>query len=122
MEFCMGTIKLILVLALLAGLVYVAAEVIPPYFANYQFQDDLDSEARLGTYSTKGDDVIRDAVFKKAQDLEIPITRDQIRIQRIGAAGNGGVLIETDYSVHVELPGYPMDLHFHPQTKNKSAF
>lgn len=118
----MGTIKLILVLALLAGLVYVAAEVIPPYFANYQFQDDLDSEARLGTYSTKGDDVIRDAVFKKAQDLEIPITRDQIRIQRIGAAGNGGVLIEADYSVHVELPGYPMDLHFHPQTKNKSAF
>jgi hypothetical protein len=118
----MGTIKLILVLALLGGLVYVAAEVIPPYFANYQFQDDLDSEARLGTYSTKGDDVIRDAVFKKAQDLEIPITKDQIRIQRTGAVGSGGVMIEADYSVHVELPGYPMDLHFHPQTKNKSAF
>jgi hypothetical protein len=118
----MGTIKLILVLALLGGLVYVAAEVIPPYFANYQFQDDLDNEARLGTYSTKGDDVIRDAIFKKAQDLEIPITKEQIRIQRIGAGGNGGVLIEANYSVHVELPGYPMDLHFHPQTKNKSAF
>jgi hypothetical protein len=122
MELLMGTIKLILVLALLGGLVYIAAEVIPPYFANYQFQDDLDNEARLGTYSTKGDDIIRDAVFKKAQDLEIPITRDQIRIQRTGASGSGGVMIEADYSVHVELPGYPLDLHFHPQTKNKSAF
>ena len=39
-----------------------------------------------------------------------------------GGPGSGGVLIETDYTVHVDLPGYPMDLHFHPQSKNKSAF
>jgi len=118
----MGTIKLILVLALLGGLVYIAAEVVPPYFANYQFQDDLDSEARLGTYSTKGDDVIRDAIFKKAQDLELPLAKEQIRVQRVGSSGSGSVLIEAEYTVHVELPGYPLDLHFHPQTKNKSAF
>jgi hypothetical protein len=118
----MGTIKLILVLALLGGLVYISAELIPPYFANYEFQDTLDNEARLGTYSTKGDEVIRDAVFKRAQDLEIPVTKEQIKIQRIGSSGAGSVLIETDYTVHVDLPGYPMDLHFHPQTKNKSAF
>jgi hypothetical protein len=118
----MGTIKLILVFALLGGLVYLSAELIPPYFANYEFQDTLDSEARLGTYSTKGDDVIRDAVFKRAQDLEIPVTKEQIKIQRTGTSGAGSVSIETDYTVHVDLPGYPMDLHFHPQTKNKSAF
>ena len=117
----MGTIKLILVFALLAGLVFVSAEVIPPYFSNYEFQDTLESEARLGTYSTKGDDVIRDAVFKRAQDLEIPITKEQIKIQRIGPGGNG-VMIETDYTVHIDLPGYPMDVHFHPQSKNKNVF
>jgi len=117
----MGTIRLILVFALLAGLVFVSAEVIPPYFSNYEFQDTLESEARLGTYSTKGDDVIRDAVFKRAQDLEIPITKEQIKIQRIGPGGNG-VMIETDYTVHIDLPGYPMDVHFHPQSKNKSVF
>ena len=43
----MGTIKLILVLGLLGGLAYVCAEIIPPYFANYEFQDTLDTEARL---------------------------------------------------------------------------
>ena len=117
----MGTIKLILVFALLAGLVFVSAEVIPPYFSNYEFQDTLESEARLGTYSTKGDDVIRDAVFKRAQDLEIPITKEQIKIQRIGPGGNG-VMIETDYTVHIDLPGYPMDVHFHSQSKNKNVF
>jgi hypothetical protein len=118
----MGTIKLILVFGLLGGLVYVGAEVIPPYFANYQFQDSLDTEARLGTYSTRGDDVIRDAVFKRAQDLEIPITKDQIKVQRTGPQGNGSVFIETEYTVHVDLPGYPMDLDFQPQKKNKTAF
>jgi len=117
----MGTIKLILVFALLAGLVFVSAEVIPPYFSNYEFQDTLESEARLGTYSTKGDDVIRDSVFKRAQDLEIPITKEQIKIQRIGPGGNG-VMIETDYTVHIDLPGYAMDVHFHPQSKNKNVF
>jgi hypothetical protein len=118
----MGTIKLILVLGLLGGLFYVGVQVIPPYFANYQFQDALDTEARLGTYSIKGDDVIRDAVFKRAQELELPITKEQIKIQRSGPQGNGAVLIETEYSVHLDLPGYPMDLQFHPQSKNKSAF
>jgi len=118
----MGTIKLILVFGLLGALVYAGAEVIPPYFANYEFQDSLDTEARLGTYSTKGDDVIRDAVFKRAQELEIPVTKDQIKVQRTGAQGNGSVFIETEYSVHVDLPGYPLDLNFHPQSKNKTAF
>lgn len=118
----MGTIKLILVFALLAGAVYVSAEIIPPYFANYEFQDTLDTEARMGTYSTKGDELIRDTVFKKAQDLEIPVSREQIKVQHTGTGGNSTVMIETDYTVHVELPGYPMDLHFHPESKNKGSF
>jgi hypothetical protein len=118
----MGTIKLILVLGLMGGMVYVGAELIPPYFSNYEFQDTLDNEARLGTYSTKGDDVIREAVFKRAQELELPISKEQIKIQRTGPLGNGSVLIETEYSVHLDLPGYPMDLEFHPHSKNKTVF
>ena len=118
----MGTIKLILLFGLLGGMVYVGAQVIPPYFANYEFQDSLETEARMGTYSVKGDDVIRDAVFKRAQELELPITKDQIKVQRTGSPGSGSVFIETEYSVHIDLPGYPMDLSFHPQSKNKAAF
>jgi hypothetical protein len=119
----MATIKTILVLGLLAAAVYVGAQVIPPYFANYQFQDTLDNEARLGTYSTKGDEVIRQAVFKRAQELELPLAVEDIKLMRVGPSGNAAaVTIEADYTVHVELPGYPMDLHFHPASKNQSAF
>jgi hypothetical protein len=118
----MGTIKLILVLGLVVAVFYAGVLIMPPYFANYEFQDSLDTEARMGTYSVKADDVIRDAVFKRAQELELPITKDQIKIQRTGPSGNGAVFIETEYSVHVDLPGYPLDLNFHPQSKNRSAF
>jgi len=118
----MGTIKLILTLALLGMGVYVGAEVIPPYFANYQFQDAIDTEARLATYSTKSEDSMRDSIFKQAQNLEIPVTRDDIKVQRTGNQGSGSVLIETDYTVHVDLPGYPLELHFHPASKNKGVF
>jgi hypothetical protein len=115
----MATIKTILVLGLLAAAVYVGAQVIPPYFANYQFQDTLDNEARLGTYSTKGDEVIREAVFKRAQELELPLTAEDIKLERMGPSGNAAVMIEADYTVHIDLPGYPIDLHFHPVSKNK---
>ena len=121
-ESVMGTIKLILTLGLLAMGVWVSAELIPPVFSNYELQDTLDTEARLGTYSTKGDEVIRDAVFRKAQDLELPLSKDDIKVQRTGAMGSGSVSISTDYTVHVDLPGYPMDLHFHPESKNKGTF
>lgn len=109
-------------IALMVAVAYVCWEMIPPYFANYQFEDAIETEARLSTYSTKSEDAIRDTILKRAQDLEIPISKDQILVQRSGATGTGYVLIEANYAVHVDLPGYPMDLTFHPSTKNKGAY
>ena len=45
----------------------------------------------MSTYSTKTEDAIRDIVFKKAQDLEIPIGREQIKVQRSGSQGTGTI-------------------------------
>ncbi|SRR5581483_1981359 len=118
----MGTIKLIFGLVVIVASVYLCAMLIPPFFANYQFEDAIKEEATISTYSTKPEEAIRDTIFKKAQDLEIPITRDEIKVQRVGAQGTGSILIETRYSVHVDLPGYPLDLQFNPSTKNRGAF
>jgi hypothetical protein len=118
----MGTIKLLFGLVVIVGVVYVCAELIPPFFSNYEFEDAIKNEATLSTYNTKPEDAIRDTIFKKAQDLEIPVTKEQIKVRRMGAQGTGTVIIETSYVIHVDLPGYPMDLHFDPSTKNKGAF
>jgi len=118
----MGSMKLVVGVVAIVGVVWCLAELAPPYMANYQFQDVIETEARISTYSTKPADAIRDSLFKKAQDLELPLTREQIKVVRSGAENTGSVAIEVDYSVHVSLPFYPMDLHFHPSTKNKGFY
>ena len=70
----MGKIKLLFGLGVIVAVIYGGAEVIPPYFSNYEFEDSIKEEALHSTYGTKTEDAIRDAVFKKAQDLEIPLT------------------------------------------------
>ena len=34
----------------------------------------------------------------------------------------GSISIDAPYSVHVNLPGYPMDLNFDPSSANRSVF
>jgi hypothetical protein len=114
--------KLAFGVVLIVALVILGSSLIPPYFANYQFEDAIETEARLATYSTKSEDAIRESVFKKAQEYEVPVSKDQIKVHRIGGQGTGSVTIETHYAVHVSLPGYPLDLQFDPTTKNKGAF
>ncbi|MBV9572758.1 MAG: hypothetical protein JOZ43_09575 [Acidobacteriales bacterium] len=118
----MGTIKLIFGLFLIAACVYMGAELIPAYYSNYEFSDAVKTEALMSTNSTKSEDAIRDTVFKKAQELEIPLTHDEIKVVRVGGQGTGSVTIEAPYNVHLDLVAYPMDLHFNVSTQNKGAF
>jgi hypothetical protein len=97
-------------------LIWVLVLLIPPVFSNFQFQDAIENMALIGSYSTKSDDAIREEVYRKAQDLELPLTREQIQVQR---SPNNALIISVDYSVHVDLPMYPVDLKFHPASKNK---
>ena len=60
-------------------------------------------------------------VLKKAQDLDVPVTREQIKVQRSGVTGSGSVSIEAPYTVHISLPGYPFDLDFDPSSRNKGV-
>jgi len=114
--------KMVFGIMIIVGAVILIATLAPPYFSNYQFQDALKTESQTSTYTTKTEDVIRDEVFRKAQDMDIPITREQIKVVRNGVVGTGTVDIEANYIVHVNLPGYPMDLHFDASARNKGVF
>ncbi len=114
--------KMVFGILIIVGAVILIAALAPPYFSNYQFQDALKTESQMSTYTTKTEDVIRDEVFRKAQDMDIPITREQIKVVRNGVVGTGTVDIEANYIVHVNLPGYPVDLHFDASARNKGVF
>jgi hypothetical protein len=117
----MGSLKLVLGIFVMVASVYLIAVLAPPFFSNYQFEDSLRTEAQMDTYNTKTEDQIRDAIFKKAQELDVPVSREQIKVQRSGVTGSGSISIEAPYIVHINLPGYPLDLNFDPSSRNKGV-
>ncbi len=111
----MKTLRAIIGLVLVVGGTYSGYLLIPPYFNNYQLQDYIESEARLQTYSTKPEQEIRDGVLKQARNMNIPLAPEAVVVQR----GSGDLQISCSYTVHVDLPGYPLDLKFAPASKSK---
>jgi hypothetical protein len=111
----MKTLKAIAGLVLVVGGIYYGYLLVPPYFNNYQLQDYIESEARLQTYTTKPEQEIRDGVLKQARNLDIPLAPEAVVVQR----GAGELQISCSYTVHVALPGYPVDLKFAPTSKSK---
>ena len=87
----MGSLKLVAGIFVMVASVYLIAVLAPPFFSNYQFEDAIRTEAQMDTYNTKTEDQIRDAIFKKAQDLDVPVTREKIKVQRSGVTGTGTV-------------------------------
>ncbi len=118
----MGTLKLIFGVFFIVTCVYVGSQLIPIYYANYEFEDVVKTEATLETYTTKPESDIQDMIYKKAQDLQIPLNKEQIKVTRRGTTGTGSLTIRAPYVVHVDFPAYPVDLHFDPSTENKSPF
>jgi hypothetical protein len=109
-------LKVVFWTAILAALIYVSIKIIPPYFANYQLEDDLHEEAlfSLGKFN---DDTVRDRVFKKMQIRGVEATKDNIRILQNDVRG---LKIMVDYTVNVDLKIYDLHLHFTPSSDNQS--
>ncbi len=102
--------------------IFVCVALVPPYWANYQFEDAIKTEALMATNSTKTEDAIRESVFKRALDYGVPVDKEKIKVQHVGQNGTGSVTIEAPYTVTVNIPGYPLVLNFDPMTTNKGVF
>jgi len=111
----MGKIKGLLGIVIVVGGFYYAWNMVPPYFNNYQFQDDLDDVARKVSYLTRSDDEVKDMVIKKAATENIALKEDQITISRNG----DGIGISVKYRVHVDMAVHPVDVDFTANSLNK---
>ena len=111
----MGKVKgLIGILVVVAGF-YVAWNMVPPYFNNYQLQDALDDIARKGSYTAQTDDDIKKAVIAKAETEDIKLKEDQIVVSRV----RDMLGITVKYRIHVEMLVHPVDLDFTANSLNK---
>jgi len=118
----MATLKLFFGLGIFVAMILVGLKVIPPCFANYEFEDTLKSDAVQATYSTRSEDDIRQTVIKHARDFDINLTPQQVHVSRTGGYGTGTLNIEAEYSVLIELPGYSTTLNFHPTSSNHGVY
>ena len=112
----MKTIKALVGLAVLVGGIYLGWTMIPPYFNSYKLDYIVADEARINTYSNKTEDAMRETIYQKAKDLDIPVTRENINVTRNGQS----VTIDVNYTVHLDYPIHPVDLHFQSSSKNKA--
>jgi hypothetical protein len=116
----MGTVKGIIGVVVVVAVVYAAFQIVPVELTNYSFQDDLRTLAvTAGANPRTTDQTLVDSVMSKAQEHEITLTPEQIRVQRIGTPGAPAVFLAADYSVPVSLPGYSFTMHFTPSSGNK---
>ena len=111
-----GTIKAILWTILLIYGAFVAYKILPAYVAEYQLADKMQEQARFAVVNRYPEEQIRDSIFKVIKDLEIPVKREDIKIE----ATQDVVRIACDYTVPVDLLVYQLNLHFTPSSENKN--
>jgi hypothetical protein len=104
----------ILTLLIVGFLIFCGAKIVPAFFANYQLQDSMDTEARFAISNHKGEEEIREDIWKKVQELDIPAKRENIKVNNEQRT----VSIALDYTVPVDLRVYQFNLEFHPHSDN----
>ena len=111
-----GKFKAIAYTAIVVFGIFCAVRLLPPYLAEYQLSDKMQEQARFAVVNRYTEDQIRDTIFKEAQDLDVPIKKEDIKV----LASTSVVRISLDYTVPIDLLVYKMDLHFTPSSENKS--
>lgn len=104
-----------LLLLLVGG--FVLYKVFPAYWGDFKLGRLIEEQALSNTYSTKSESEIATAIAQKANELDVPLSPEQVTVQR----GAGDLTITAVYSVHVDLPIHPLDLNFKTTSTNKNV-
>ena len=111
-----GTAKALFWLLVLLFLGYSGAKIIPLYVNNYQLQNYLVEQTPFWVTQRASSDVVRARVLAKAQDLDLPITKDDVQVE----ATQAKVVVSIDYTIPVDLKVYTLNLHFTPHSENRA--
>jgi hypothetical protein len=103
-----GMIGCLLSIVMLAVAIYLGIILVPIYYANFNFENDIKTTAsRAGAHFMDNDQVIRD-ILALAKRNEIRITREDIKVERFA----GQLHIRVNYSVPVDFIVLEHDLDF----------
>jgi len=109
-----GTVKAYLSIAFLVAVMYCGFKIIPVYVNSYELQDYIQQQNPFWVAQRTPADAIRAHILAKAKDLELPVDPEHVKIE-VG----GGVKVDVDYTVPVDLKVYTLNLHFTPSAQNR---
>ena len=95
-----GRVGCVIWAALLAIGVLIASKIVPVKIKTSTFYDAMQEQAQFG--SIKGDAAIQAELFRKAQELQIPLKKEDIVVRR----DMGYVYVEVHYVLNIEFPIY----------------
>ncbi|MBZ5577720.1 MAG: hypothetical protein LAP40_14260 [Acidobacteriia bacterium] len=102
-------------LVVVAGLALYAARFIPIYLHSRQLQNFVTELTARSDSAAKSDDLLRTWVLDKAHEFDLPVKPGDVKIVR----SPHDLRIDVRYIVRVTVPGYTVDLHFHPSASNR---
>ncbi len=109
-----GALQTIIVIIILFLLVYLMVKFFPTFHKSYKFTEEVKKEARAAKGRPGYEDVIKRNLIDKARELELNITRDNIKVELNASY----VTIEVDYYIEVVTPVYTFKRHFTPKHEN----
>jgi predicted small integral membrane protein len=109
-------LKALIWLLILGTAVYVVFQVVPVWYANYQFKTDIEQIAATESYSTRTEGEIQQIILARAEYYGILLRPEHVHIWRTGRK----LAIEVKYSVQIEVPLYHFEITFHPRSAGES--
>ena len=110
-----GRAKAILSILFLIAVIFVGIKIIPVYVNSYEMDDYIRQQTPFWLTQRASNEAIQNQILNKAQELNLPITADQVKVQASGALVN----VALDYTVPVDLLVTTISLHFAPSAENK---
>mgnify|MGYP001467941438 CR=1 FL=1 len=97
------------ILLMLGALAFAATQYVPAYVTAFEFNDFIRQEMKYAVTSRKTVQNVRDDVFKKAKELDVPVSPSDIRVTRRGPV----FTLDLEYRLPINLRVYQHELIFH---------
>lgn len=97
---------------LLLAAIFVAYKMIPVKIKAAELREVVQDEAKSA--GTHNDERIRTAILAKAKENDLPVTEENISIER----GQDVITVDVNYTVPIVFPGYTYNWHIQHYQKN----
>jgi len=110
-----GNFGCILWIAVLGLAVLIGVKMVPVKIASSQLYDYMEEQSKFA--ATAAPEALAKGIVGKAKDLELPVTKDDVKVERVG----DNIRMRAVFTVPVEFPGYTYLWHFDHQV-NRPIF